>query len=303
MALIKCNECGNEISDKTKTCIHCGNPIKLKKILTCSECGQIINKKDKICEKCGNPLTNKKKTIKNIIFILIGALILTFLAGVFSVFICNISVELAVFCIGAVLGIYFAIVFLILYIKRIKKTKKKINIFIIPFIASILIFSLCSFVLIQDIRLFSGVLEPEIDNRTPKEKLIDYLIENENATYSNDKCSWTFTVYGLNDTFYYTLDFSNKKFTYESYINGKSYYEYDYSTDKGYSKDVSTTGWTVTTEVNVTFDDEKETYEYRWTSSIQNMDSVAKIMAGQINDLRNNLKKYCNYIEIDINDL
>lgn len=27
MALIKCNECGKEISDKAKTCIHCGNPI------------------------------------------------------------------------------------------------------------------------------------------------------------------------------------------------------------------------------------------------------------------------------------
>ena len=27
MALIKCNECGKEISDKSKTCIHCGNPI------------------------------------------------------------------------------------------------------------------------------------------------------------------------------------------------------------------------------------------------------------------------------------
>ena len=27
MALIKCNECGKEISNKAKICIHCGNPI------------------------------------------------------------------------------------------------------------------------------------------------------------------------------------------------------------------------------------------------------------------------------------
>lgn len=27
MALIKCKECGKEISDKTKTCIHCGCPV------------------------------------------------------------------------------------------------------------------------------------------------------------------------------------------------------------------------------------------------------------------------------------
>lgn len=32
MALIKCNECGKEISDKAKTCIHCGNPIREEKI-------------------------------------------------------------------------------------------------------------------------------------------------------------------------------------------------------------------------------------------------------------------------------
>ena len=28
MALIKCDECGKEISSKAKTCIHCGNPIE-----------------------------------------------------------------------------------------------------------------------------------------------------------------------------------------------------------------------------------------------------------------------------------
>ena len=27
MALIKCPECGREISDKAKACIHCGYPI------------------------------------------------------------------------------------------------------------------------------------------------------------------------------------------------------------------------------------------------------------------------------------
>ena len=29
MALIKCEDCGKEISDKDKACIHCGCPIKL----------------------------------------------------------------------------------------------------------------------------------------------------------------------------------------------------------------------------------------------------------------------------------
>ena len=30
MALIKCPECGKEISDKSDVCIHCGYPIKTK---------------------------------------------------------------------------------------------------------------------------------------------------------------------------------------------------------------------------------------------------------------------------------
>ena len=58
MALIKCNECGKEISDKAKTCIHCGCPIEQE--IKCVECGCILNGKDKICKKCGCPINNKK---------------------------------------------------------------------------------------------------------------------------------------------------------------------------------------------------------------------------------------------------
>lgn len=31
MALIKCDECGKQISDKAKTCVNCGCPIQTKK--------------------------------------------------------------------------------------------------------------------------------------------------------------------------------------------------------------------------------------------------------------------------------
>ena len=31
MALIKCPECGKEISDKAKVCIHCGYPLNEQK--------------------------------------------------------------------------------------------------------------------------------------------------------------------------------------------------------------------------------------------------------------------------------
>lgn len=31
MAIIQCPECGKEVSDKTKSCIHCGYPLTKKK--------------------------------------------------------------------------------------------------------------------------------------------------------------------------------------------------------------------------------------------------------------------------------
>ena len=34
MALIKCKECGKEISDKAEYCVHCGCPIEMSKEVT-----------------------------------------------------------------------------------------------------------------------------------------------------------------------------------------------------------------------------------------------------------------------------
>lgn len=63
MALIKCSECGKEISDTASKCIHCGCPIEKKKI--CEECGKEINSNDKICKNCGAKV--KKNFVNNII--------------------------------------------------------------------------------------------------------------------------------------------------------------------------------------------------------------------------------------------
>ena len=44
MALIKCPECGKEISDKAPACIHCGFPlIELKKEGTCKINGHEVD--------------------------------------------------------------------------------------------------------------------------------------------------------------------------------------------------------------------------------------------------------------------
>lgn len=56
MALIKCPKCGQEISDKAKKCIHCGNVLTdetevLDKI-KCSNCGNSISDDDHLVWKC-----------------------------------------------------------------------------------------------------------------------------------------------------------------------------------------------------------------------------------------------------------
>lgn len=62
MALIKCKECGEEISSTAKTCPHCG--IKLE-ITTCPECGKKLKGDETVCSECGYPIA--KKNVNNII--------------------------------------------------------------------------------------------------------------------------------------------------------------------------------------------------------------------------------------------
>lgn len=61
MALIKCPECGKEISDKAKQCIHCGYPLENETNCTsnkkatweCAICGTICDSSSNICTLCG----------------------------------------------------------------------------------------------------------------------------------------------------------------------------------------------------------------------------------------------------------
>lgn len=60
MAMIKCPECGQEISDKAKKCIHCGKVFieeeVAKEELKCIECGATLNDSDEVCHNCGCPV-------------------------------------------------------------------------------------------------------------------------------------------------------------------------------------------------------------------------------------------------------
>ena len=56
MALIKCKECGGSVSDKAKTCPHCGCPVELlPPPILCPECGHEVTPKDIKCPNCGCP--------------------------------------------------------------------------------------------------------------------------------------------------------------------------------------------------------------------------------------------------------
>ncbi len=54
MAIIKCPECGHQISDKARTCPNCGIEIA-GKITRCPNCGEIYFKGEVVCPHCHKP--------------------------------------------------------------------------------------------------------------------------------------------------------------------------------------------------------------------------------------------------------
>ena len=63
MAMIQCPECGQEISDKAKKCIHCGKIFIEETMVStsseeikCNECGSVLTQDDEICPNCGCPV-------------------------------------------------------------------------------------------------------------------------------------------------------------------------------------------------------------------------------------------------------
>lgn len=61
MALIKCRECGNEMSDHAKMCPNCGVE---NNIMFCPECDKQLSLKASMCPNCGCPI-KKNKNITN----------------------------------------------------------------------------------------------------------------------------------------------------------------------------------------------------------------------------------------------
>lgn len=60
MAMMKCPECGQEISDKAHQCVHCGKVFSEEPVFErrCPECGKILDEGTKVCPNCGCPVND-----------------------------------------------------------------------------------------------------------------------------------------------------------------------------------------------------------------------------------------------------
>ena len=68
MAIIKCSNCGKEVSDKANACPQCGQNLTVEqesveetKHLFCEECGTPVAENAEMCPNCGCPLSGKQE--------------------------------------------------------------------------------------------------------------------------------------------------------------------------------------------------------------------------------------------------
>lgn len=68
MALVQCKYCGKDVSDKAKSCPHCGESLvetvsEVEETVTtptiCEECNTIVPEGAEVCPNCGCPITEK----------------------------------------------------------------------------------------------------------------------------------------------------------------------------------------------------------------------------------------------------
>ena len=66
MAMISCPNCGGQVSDKAKKCVHCGTVLIPEEKRYCPECGAELEESAVFCEKCGCPAEEMKDVVKAI---------------------------------------------------------------------------------------------------------------------------------------------------------------------------------------------------------------------------------------------
>ena len=55
MAMITCPNYGEQISDKAKSCVHCGASLQPEEKRVCEECGTELEEGMEVCPVCGCP--------------------------------------------------------------------------------------------------------------------------------------------------------------------------------------------------------------------------------------------------------
>ena len=64
MGLMKCPDCGREISENAKQCPYCGSPFENENLMSCPSCGHSVSKKANACPHCGHPLKNQTTKVE-----------------------------------------------------------------------------------------------------------------------------------------------------------------------------------------------------------------------------------------------
>ena len=62
MAMTTCPNCGEQISDKAKKCVHCGAVLIPEEKKYCPDCGAELENGMDICPKCGCPIEKVVET-------------------------------------------------------------------------------------------------------------------------------------------------------------------------------------------------------------------------------------------------
>lgn len=61
MAMMECPNCGEQVSDKAKKCVHCGAVLIPEEKRYCQECGAELDTEADVCPKCGCPVENVER--------------------------------------------------------------------------------------------------------------------------------------------------------------------------------------------------------------------------------------------------
>lgn len=62
MAMMECPNCGEQVSDKAKKCVHCGAVLIPEEKRYCQECGAELEADTDVCPKCGCPVDDAKES-------------------------------------------------------------------------------------------------------------------------------------------------------------------------------------------------------------------------------------------------